>query len=450
MAVSKRLRFEIFRRDNNTCQYCGAKAPDVELVPDHVVPVALGGKDEPSNLVTACDPCNSGKSATPPDAARVAKVSDDALRWAQAIKAASADMLANLAARDTARAAFDEKWTGWSGGKRDALPRPVGWKQSIDSLIAAGLPLPVLLDCMDIAMSTRKIKADDVFRYMCGIAWKEVTKLQEAARGLVTPAASLDEESSACCADQYEEVVAELLEVLTVDERERNGIDEAEAASLELNEDDRFPIASAFDAVLSDLRSNLWGLTHCIDQLVEALPDGIGHQAMKTARLEMYDRLSDPGLITRDLFAEWATRSALDLLNLHADAAYLERLPQAEREAWMAYAETLHNAVDPETAWADVSSDDRTRHAAHHARMSDKGLVHRAMCPGPGNVIAHCSKRAEFWVLLEEPDCCSGQTLEAHGHSMCGVHLELLMTGDFRSSKGETRTARDYKELDNS
>ncbi|WP_075737496.1 HNH endonuclease [Streptomyces acidiscabies] len=64
MAVSKRLRYEILRRDNHTCRYCGASAPDVPLRVDHVTPVALGGTDTPDNLVAACEPCNSGKSST--------------------------------------------------------------------------------------------------------------------------------------------------------------------------------------------------------------------------------------------------------------------------------------------------------------------------------------------------------------------------------------------------
>ena len=41
MAVSKRLRYEILRRDNHTCRYCGESAPDVKLTIDHVVPVSL-------------------------------------------------------------------------------------------------------------------------------------------------------------------------------------------------------------------------------------------------------------------------------------------------------------------------------------------------------------------------------------------------------------------------
>jgi hypothetical protein len=64
MAVSKRLRYEILRRDSYTCRYCGASAPDVPLRVDHVTPVALGGADHPSNLVTSCEDCNSGKSST--------------------------------------------------------------------------------------------------------------------------------------------------------------------------------------------------------------------------------------------------------------------------------------------------------------------------------------------------------------------------------------------------
>ncbi|MCX5365877.1 HNH endonuclease [Streptomyces sp. NBC_00124] len=64
MAVSKRLRYEILRRDRYTCRYCGASAPDAPMRVDHVTPVALGGTDHPSNLVAACEPCNSGKTSS--------------------------------------------------------------------------------------------------------------------------------------------------------------------------------------------------------------------------------------------------------------------------------------------------------------------------------------------------------------------------------------------------
>lgn len=60
-AISKTTRFEVFKRDKFTCQYCGAKAPEAILHVDHIDPVAKGGGNEIMNLLTACAGCNSGK-----------------------------------------------------------------------------------------------------------------------------------------------------------------------------------------------------------------------------------------------------------------------------------------------------------------------------------------------------------------------------------------------------
>lgn len=60
--ASKRLRFEVFKRDEFTCQYCGRRPPEVVLELDHIHPRAAGGKDDEINLVTACVDCNRGKS----------------------------------------------------------------------------------------------------------------------------------------------------------------------------------------------------------------------------------------------------------------------------------------------------------------------------------------------------------------------------------------------------
>ena len=63
--LSKKLRFEVYKRDNFTCQYCGRKAPDVILNIDHIVPVSKGGTNEILNLITSCFDCNNGKSNIP-------------------------------------------------------------------------------------------------------------------------------------------------------------------------------------------------------------------------------------------------------------------------------------------------------------------------------------------------------------------------------------------------
>lgn len=60
-SLSPKLRAKILKRDRNTCMSCGARAPDVELEVDHIIPVSRGGSDDPSNLRTTCKECNRGK-----------------------------------------------------------------------------------------------------------------------------------------------------------------------------------------------------------------------------------------------------------------------------------------------------------------------------------------------------------------------------------------------------
>jgi len=59
--ISKSTRFEVFKRDKFTCQYCGGKSPEIVLNVDHIDPVAEGGTNEIINLITSCFDCNNGK-----------------------------------------------------------------------------------------------------------------------------------------------------------------------------------------------------------------------------------------------------------------------------------------------------------------------------------------------------------------------------------------------------
>lgn len=64
-SLSRRLRFEVFKRDGFRCVYCGATPVQRPLHADHVIPVKDGGQSRASNLVTACADCNGGKAAIP-------------------------------------------------------------------------------------------------------------------------------------------------------------------------------------------------------------------------------------------------------------------------------------------------------------------------------------------------------------------------------------------------
>ena len=59
------LKFKVRVRDNFTCRYCGAKAPEVPLHVDHVKPWSEVKCHEEHNLVTSCKDCNLGKGARP-------------------------------------------------------------------------------------------------------------------------------------------------------------------------------------------------------------------------------------------------------------------------------------------------------------------------------------------------------------------------------------------------
>jgi hypothetical protein len=67
ISISKKLRHEVFKRDNFKCFYCGVKpsdGDDVILEVDHVLPVCEGGTNDIDNLVTSCKDCNRGKGKT--------------------------------------------------------------------------------------------------------------------------------------------------------------------------------------------------------------------------------------------------------------------------------------------------------------------------------------------------------------------------------------------------
>lgn len=186
MAVSKRTRYEVLRRDNFTCRYCGAKAPDVELRVDHVIPVALGGSDKPENLVAACHDCNSGKSSTSPEETTVEDVAEDALRWRAAMLRASE--IANMRTDEEVEVleSFTETWNVWTthGGTR-TLPLSDNWEETVLNYWRAGLPLPEITKSINSAMRRDSVVAAAKFQYFCGIARNKLNALAEVAAQLI-------------------------------------------------------------------------------------------------------------------------------------------------------------------------------------------------------------------------------------------------------------------------
>jgi 5-methylcytosine-specific restriction endonuclease McrA len=64
-------RRTIYKRDANTCQYCGCQPGTEELTIDHVMPRSRGGKTTWENCVLACVGCNSRKADRTPEEAKM-------------------------------------------------------------------------------------------------------------------------------------------------------------------------------------------------------------------------------------------------------------------------------------------------------------------------------------------------------------------------------------------
>lgn len=176
MAVSKRTRYEVLRRDNHTCRYC--HATDSPLTVDHVTPTALGGTDDPSNLVAACKDCNAGKSSSSPDATLVADARQAELKWAAAMRAAAETLSVH---RDREQEFVGEWAIAWSEHTWGSAPKDA--EASVARLYTCGLPLEVMLDAVRITGAAYGIH--NRFSYFMGICWKRVSEMQETARQLL-------------------------------------------------------------------------------------------------------------------------------------------------------------------------------------------------------------------------------------------------------------------------
>lgn len=172
-SLSKKTRFDVFKRDRFTCQYCGAHPPGVLLHVDHIVAIAAGGTNAIDNLATSCEPCNLGKGArslsvVPQTLA--AKAKDIAEREAQLL--GYQDVLEAKRQRIE-----DELWrvaevidpgSSSSGMSRD-------WTASIRRFNEQ-LGVHAVLEAADVARGRFPYGGKKTFLYFCGICWNLIKK----------------------------------------------------------------------------------------------------------------------------------------------------------------------------------------------------------------------------------------------------------------------------------
>lgn len=168
-AISKRTRFDVFKRDGFTCQYCGAHPPQAILHIDHIIPVVDGGSNEDTNLVTACQGCNLGKSRVP-----------------------LSNIPKSLAAQAKDIAEREEQLRGFGEIMRAKRDRIESESRMVASIFAEAfsqteirmdffrsikrfvdrLGFEDTVRAMEVATSRHRLGQTDCFKYFCGICWK--------------------------------------------------------------------------------------------------------------------------------------------------------------------------------------------------------------------------------------------------------------------------------------
>ena len=176
-SISKKTRFEVFKRDCFTCQYCGQKVPDVVLELDHIVPIAEGGSDDIVNLTTGCYDCNRGKGKiklTQITRKDITEINEKLKNQNEQIKLYYKFLEKNLLLRkedprvSLINKVFDETY-GFSLNNYG--------KASIKKLLDRRDDVNFILECFEIASARVPIENNvtNFFKYACGVFHNKIT-----------------------------------------------------------------------------------------------------------------------------------------------------------------------------------------------------------------------------------------------------------------------------------
>lgn len=178
MSLRPKDRFEVFKRDGFTCQYCVRRTPEVVLEVDHIIPRAEGGSDGTENLLTACWDCNRGKGArllddrapalNIPEQTELVREREAQLREYHAVKEAEAERK---------NAQFGEVWNYWfQAWGAASLPRyHTPWESVLRSNIER-LGVSEVKEAVDITADRFKYVSANAVRYFAGVLRRKLAE----------------------------------------------------------------------------------------------------------------------------------------------------------------------------------------------------------------------------------------------------------------------------------
>jgi hypothetical protein len=183
--ISKKLRFEVFKRDGFKCVYCGNSPPNVLLEIDHIQPISKGGDNDINNLVTSCFDCNRGKAAVPlskvprkiNENLEVLKEKESQIREYRKFIKKIENRLSKDA--DEISAIFESKYKDLTLSNK--------FKETSLKKFLNKLPLHEVKTSMDLAVSKFGFDNDDekdqmsekTIKYFCGICWNKIRERED-------------------------------------------------------------------------------------------------------------------------------------------------------------------------------------------------------------------------------------------------------------------------------
>lgn len=177
-SLSKKARFEIFKRDGFRCMYCGAHPPSVVLHVDHIEAVANGGSSDDSNLITACEDCNLGKGATPLSAV------PESLATKASLIAESEEQLRGY------HSVVEERSSRIFWEAVDVVQMltgicadiPKGWVRGVRTFVErlGAIEVREAMDKAQRIVPAHSSNIEPTFKYFCGICWSKIRELESA------------------------------------------------------------------------------------------------------------------------------------------------------------------------------------------------------------------------------------------------------------------------------
>ena len=175
MAISRALRFEVFKRDSFSCQYCGRQTPQTILEIDHIIPKSKGGTDDINNLITSCFDCNRGKGAVP---LAVLKIADTRKQEIQKLKERRKQIEAyekflheEKVKEEQVLQEINDYWASFCDGEfilnEDGL-------SSVRRFLTRLTPMEVKEAISIAAIAVEDI--EDRFRYFCGVCHNKIAE----------------------------------------------------------------------------------------------------------------------------------------------------------------------------------------------------------------------------------------------------------------------------------